>query len=164
MIVTSTGDTYRVYINGELWLEKTGIAIDSRHALQLADLPHLFADDDGEEGIMHCAEIAVWDIALSPEEIAQLGNANGEITGLQQPLVSNADLLGQNYPNPFAINTVFPYTIQEAGNVTFRVLDLTGKQLNVISEGNKTPGNYKLELNTESLVNHQFSSIFIKAI
>ena len=153
MIVTSTGDTYRVYINGELWLEKTGIAIDSRHALQLADLPHLFADDDGEEGVMHCAEIAVWDIALSPEQIAQLGNANGEITGLQQPLVSNADLLGQNYPNPFAINTVFPYTIQAAGNVIFRVLDLTGKQLNVISEGNKTPGNYKLELNTESLVN-----------
>ena len=153
LIVTSSGDTYRVYINGELWVEKTGILTDSRHALQIADLPHLFADDDGEEGVMHCSELAVWDIVLTPEQVAQLGNATGEGTGLRQPISVNKSLLGQNYPNPFSVRTTFPYTIQESGNVIFKVLDLTGKQLNVISEGNKNPGNYKLELNSENLVN-----------
>jgi hypothetical protein len=153
MIVTSSGDTYKVYIDGELWLEKTGIAVDSRHALQVAELPHIFADDDGEEGVMHCAELAVWDIELNAEQVAQLGNVNGELTGLRQPMSTYNSLLGQNYPNPFAVNTVFPYTIQESESVMFKVLDLTGKQLNVISAGNKAPGNYFLEVNADKLVN-----------
>lgn len=153
MIVTSSGDTYKVYINGELWLEKTGIAIDSRHALQITDLPHFFADDDGEEGIMHCSELAVWDIVLTEEQVAQLGDANGNITGINQPLSLSSGLLGQNYPNPFAVNTTFPYSIQQKGDVTFKILDLTGKQVNIISEGSKTPGNYMLEINRMKLAN-----------
>lgn len=152
MIVTSSGDTYRVYINGELWLEKTGITIDSRHALQIADLPHFFADDDGEEGIMECSELAVWDIVLTEEQVAQLGDANGNITGFHQPLSEGNGSLQQNYPNPFAVSTTFPYTIQQSGDVTFKVLDLTGKQIDIISVGNKTPGNYQLEINRSKLV------------
>jgi hypothetical protein len=62
VVVTSSGTTYKVFVNGELWIEKTGIEIDSRHALQIEELPHIFVDDDGEEGEIHCSELAVWDV------------------------------------------------------------------------------------------------------
>ena len=153
LVVTSSGDTYKVYINGELWVEKTGILTDSRHALQIINLPHIFADDDGEEGVYHCSELAVWDVELTPEQVAELGDATGGGTGIREPNASNNSLLGQNFPNPFAVSTVFPYTIRETGNVIFKVLDLTGKQLRVVSQGNMTPGDYKLDLNSENLVN-----------
>ena len=153
LLVTSSGNTYKIYINGELWVEKTGILTDSRHALQIANLPHIFADDDGEEGVYHCSELAVWDVELTPEQVAELGDATGGGTGIRGINALKNSLLGQNFPNPFAVSTVFPYSIRESGDVVFKVLDLTGKQLKVISEGNKTPGDYKLDLNSENLVN-----------
>lgn len=156
VVVTSSGTTYKVFVNGELWIEKTGIEIDSRHALQIEELPHIFVDDDGEEGEIHCSELAVWDVELTPEQVAELGNANnGEIavTGIRPINASDSGMLGQNFPNPFAGHTVFPYTIRESGNVEFKVLDMTGKLLQVISENNKTPGDYTLNLNAENLAN-----------
>mgnify|MGYP001806823351 FL=1 len=89
---------------------------------------------------------------LTEEQVAQLGDANGNITGFHQPLSEGNGSLQQNYPNPFAVSTTFPYTIQQSGDVTFKVLDLTGKQIDIISVGNKTPGNYQLEINRSKLV------------
>ena len=34
-----------------------------------------------------------------------------------------------------------------------KIEKLTGKQLRVVSQGNMTPGDYKLDLNSENLVN-----------
>lgn len=150
VVVTSSGTTYRVYINGELWVEKVGIEIDSRHALQIEELPHIFADDDGEEGEIHCAELAVWDVELTPDQVAELG-AVSTATGLSDGLRTDTMLLEQNYPNPFAQTTTFRYTLKEASNVMFRILDLTGKLISVRTDANQAPGNHTLEVNASNL-------------
>lgn len=150
VVVTSSGTTYKVYINGELWVEKVGIEIDSRHALQIEELPHIFADDDGEEGEIHCAELAVWDVELTPEQVAELG-AVSVSTGLSAKLRTDNMLLEQNYPNPFAQTTTFRYTLKESGSVMFRILDLTGKLISVRTDANQAPGNHTLEVNASEL-------------
>lgn len=152
LVVTSSGTTYKVYINGELWVEKAGIEMDSRHALQIEELPNIFADDDGEEGEYHCAELAVWDVELTPEQVAELGAVN-TATGLSDGLRTDNVLLEQNYPNPFAQITTFRYTLQDDGDVLFRVLDLTGKQISVTTESGKAAGCYSMEVNASELSN-----------
>lgn len=152
LVVTSSGTTYKVYINGELWVEKAGIEMDSRHALQIEELPNIFADDDGEEGEYHCAELAVWDVELTPEQVAELGAVN-TATGLSDGLRTDNVLLEQNYPNPFAQITTFRYTLQDDGDVLFRVLDLTGKQISVTTESGKAAGSYSMEVNASELSN-----------
>lgn len=150
LVVTSSGTTYKVYINGELWVEKAGIEIDSRHALQIEELPNIFADDDGEEGEFNCAELAVWDVELTPEQVAELGAVN-TATGLSNGLRTDNMLLEQNYPNPFSQTTTFRYTLKEAGNVMFRIMDLAGKLINVRTDANQAPGNHTLEVNASDL-------------
>jgi len=59
--------------------------------------------------------------------------------------------LGQNYPNPFSYSTTFPYQVNKTGNVGFRLMDVTGKTVETMDEGNKTPGEYILQYNTEKL-------------
>lgn len=150
MIVTAKcGEYYRVYINGELYLEKLGIAVDSRHALK--PQAYIFGDDDGEDPAINCSELGIWNIALSAEQVAQLGNANGEVTGLKGVTGASKALLGQNHPNPASNVTVFPYSIEKQGNVTFTVFDLTGKQVMQLNQGIMAAGSYKLSLNINGL-------------
>jgi hypothetical protein len=66
---------------------------------------------------------------------------------------SDHDQLQQNYPNPFSNSTVFNYQIQERGNVTFGILDLSGKEIRTISAGMKSPGKYNLEINSGKMEN-----------
>ena len=74
IVSAKCGEFYRVYVNGELYVEKLGITVDSRHALK--PLPHIFGDDDGEDPTIHCAELAVWDVALTEDQAIELGNAS----------------------------------------------------------------------------------------
>jgi hypothetical protein len=67
--------------------------------------------------------------------------------------LSDHDYLGQNHPNPFSNFTDFPYQIQEKGNVSFMILDFSGKEIQLINEGVKSPGKYNLEINSGKLNN-----------
>jgi hypothetical protein len=71
VISVKNGEFFRVYLNGDLWLEKTLLPIDGRWALVNELL--LFADDDGDDAAINCAELAIWDVALSASEVIQLG-------------------------------------------------------------------------------------------
>ncbi len=152
LVTVKNGEFFKVYMNGELWLDGAGQAIDDRFAL--ADVLLLFADNDGDDGTIDCSEVAFWDVALNPDQAAKLGNASTVITGIaQQNLSGNASDLGQNYPNPFTNSTIFPYQIQKTGNVSFRVMDIAGKELRVINEGVLSPGKYNLEIHSNQLKN-----------
>jgi hypothetical protein len=72
MVVTvDNGEFFKIYLNGDLWLEGTKQDIDSRFALGSELL--LFADDDGEDGTILCAEVAIWEVALTETEVLELG-------------------------------------------------------------------------------------------
>jgi len=153
MIVSvRNGEFFRVYMDGALWLEGAVQPVDGRFALDASLL--LFADNDGDDGTIDCSEAGIWDVALTPDQVAKLGDATTVPTSVAQIKI-NGDKsdLGQNYPNPFASTTIFPYQIAKTGNVTFRVLDLTGKQIQVINKGTKSTGNYKLEVSSNKMNN-----------
>jgi hypothetical protein len=153
MVVTvKNGSYFRIYLDGEIYLDGGGQPVDGRWAL--ADKLLMFGDDDGDDGLIDCSEIAIWDVPLDADQVKKLGNASTIVTGLiANKTIENSMNLGQNFPNPFSRSTIFPYQVQKSGNVSFRILDLSGKEIRVIDEGVKLPGKYNLEIYSEKMRN-----------
>lgn len=148
IISVKNGVFFKVYINGEAWLESAGQTIDERFSIKDALL--LFADDDGDDATITCSETGIWDVALNAEQVAKLGDATTSVeTGILNRLAGTSANLGQNYPNPFSNSTIFPYHVDKAGDVTFRVLDISGRELKLIHEGLKAPGSYELQFSSD---------------
>lgn len=64
--------------------------------------------------------------------------------------------LDQNYPNPFNPNTIISYTIPQIGdlseiNVKLKIYDVLGKQVKVLVNQVKKPGNYEVDFNATNL-------------
>jgi len=145
-----TGGFYKIYINGELWVDGVGQTVDDRDALQTA--MHFFADNDGEDSPINCSELGIWDVALTAEEAAELGDATTSSTGIfENTSVEKTSELGQIYPNPCASSTTVAYQVLVREDVNFQILDMTGKVVSVFSAGVKAPGQYNLELSTANL-------------
>lgn len=137
---------FRIYVDGNLWVDAPGRTIDERYAL--GDTLLIFADNDEEDNEINCSELAIWDVALTDEQVAELGNATTSPgTGLRNNKSAfQESRLGQNYPNPFNLSTTIPYTVIRSGNVSFRVLDLSGREMHYFDQGNRNPGNYLFDL------------------
>lgn len=149
MIVTAkNGEFFKIYMNGELWVDGTGQDLDGRDALDATFL--LFADEDGEDNTMLCSEVAIWDVVLTAEEVASLGDATTS-TGIVKHELKQTALLGQNYPNPAAVNTTFPYQVTESGNVGIRIADLSGRVVRSEQLGYHPVGSYTYKVNVENL-------------
>jgi hypothetical protein len=56
--------------------------------------------------------------------------------------------LGQNIPNPTNNNATINYSLTESANVTFEVVDITGKVIYTEVMGNKGAGAYSINVNT----------------
>lgn len=72
VITVKNGTHYKYYLEGQLILNGFYQNIDSRFALDKTLL--MFADDNGEDGTIDCAELAIWDYSLSESEIKTLGD------------------------------------------------------------------------------------------
>lgn len=58
--------------------------------------------------------------------------------------------VGNNYPNPFNPSTAFDFTINQKSNITFRIFDVSGKEILKIDKENLSPGNYTQIINMSS--------------
>jgi len=150
-VKNGTGGFFKLYMDGQLWVDGAARDIDTREAL--ADVLLLFADESAEDNTMLCSEVCIWDVALSADDALLLGDATTVQTGIKENRAAKASDLMPNYPNPVAHNTIFPYQVQKTGNVTFRILDQTGKVIDVINAGAKTPGKYNFNYNSDKLNN-----------
>lgn len=72
IITVKNGNHYKYYLEGQLILNGFYQNIDSRFALDKTLL--IFADDNGEDGEIDCAELAIWNYSLSETEIKSLGD------------------------------------------------------------------------------------------
>jgi hypothetical protein len=59
--------------------------------------------------------------------------------------------LFQNYPNPSNGITTVRYSLENEANISFEMIDVTGKKVVSTIEGNKNPGVYSIEVNTAEL-------------
>lgn len=152
MLVSVKNETsFKLYIDGVLWLDAMAQPLDGRYAL--SPILKIFQDDDGDDGDINCSELGIWDVALTEAEAVALGDATTVANGINDLQAGRNSELGQNYPNPVSHSTTFPYSIRKTGNVTFRILDLSGKEIENVRAGVKSPGEYKWEVNTGNLPN-----------
>ena len=52
--------------------------------------------------------------------------------------------LSQNYPNPFNPSTAIKYTLKESSDVTMKIYNLAGKEIEVLFKGFQTAGEYEI--------------------
>ncbi|MCB8998943.1 MAG: T9SS type A sorting domain-containing protein [Bacteroidales bacterium] len=154
MIVSVKNEVFfRIYIDGDLWLDGAGQPTDGRWAL--ANTLLIFADQDGDDGAISCSELGIWDVALNADQVKTLGDAvTPPVVGVSSKIAEADGIeLGQNYPNPFSKSTIFPYQLEKTGNVTFRVLDMSGREIMKIEKGTMAPGKYNLGIDSDKLSN-----------
>jgi hypothetical protein len=77
VVSVDNGSFYRIYVDGELWLQGTVQPVDGRFSLEPKVL--FFADEDGEDAEMHVTTAAIWDIPLSDNEIFGLGKVGDPV-------------------------------------------------------------------------------------
>jgi hypothetical protein len=72
--------------------------------------------------------------------------------GVNEQLVKNHGYaLNQNYPNPFNPSTSISYTLAQAGNVSLRVFDVTGKEVTRLVDGVQPAGEHKVQFDASRM-------------
>jgi len=71
------GTQFKSYIDGSLIIEHAVQPVDDRWGL--SPFMYLFGDNDGDDGEIDIAEVAIWDHPLSDAEIAAFGGVGGAL-------------------------------------------------------------------------------------
>lgn len=103
------------------------------YTYQLASL-----EDDGTDSYTSFLEVTVKGTGTS-------GVSN------QEKLVSNQFKLGQNFPNPYNLNTNIPFQLNDLSDVSLLLFNLQGDKVKEISLGKLSAGDHIYELNLEKL-------------
>ncbi|MDX1651389.1 MAG: T9SS type A sorting domain-containing protein [Brumimicrobium sp.] len=61
--------------------------------------------------------------------------------------------VSQNFPNPFSNQTVIQYTLENASEVNYSLVDLTGKVVLEVNEGNVNAGGHSIKIDGSTLSN-----------
>lgn len=119
IVSVDNGSFYRIYVDGELWLQGTVQPVDGRFSLDPKVL--LFADEDGEDAEMHVSTVAIWDKPLSDNEIfglGKVGNPIGDTIGTTD--ISEVSVFEKN-PTAQAFQVQLTATQPPTANVSVQV-------------------------------------------
>ena len=91
-----------------------------------------------------------------------------EVLSTHEGFLPKAYALYQNYPNPFNPTTTFEYDLPKASDVTLRIYDITGREVNQIQFFQKPAGKHRFVINGSDLGSGMyflhFSSGFFQSI
>ena len=59
--------------------------------------------------------------------------------------------LEQNYPNPFNSSTNIRYQIYQSGWAKLKIYDILGREIKLLVNENKSPGDYQINFNNSEL-------------
>lgn len=79
-------------------------------------------------------------------KISQTNNSTASVNEIE----GGAELF-QNYPNPSTGFTTVKYALENQANVSFEMIDVTGKKVISSVEGNRNAGTHTIEINTNDL-------------
>jgi len=68
--------------------------------------------------------------------------------------IPNEYYLSQNYPNPFNPSTKINYELPKDGFVSFKIYDVTGKQISELVNQKQSAGYYTINFNAINLSVH----------
>lgn len=71
VITVDLGTSFKTYLDGTLLVDHANQVVDDRWSLDT--FFYLFGDNDGDDGSIDVAEVAIWDHALTEVEVAALG-------------------------------------------------------------------------------------------
>ena len=66
--------------------------------------------------------------------------------------ISNLNV-SQNFPNPFSNETTVEYSLENASEVSYTVVDLAGNTILEVNEGNVSAGKHAITIDGSSLAN-----------
>ncbi len=88
-----------------------------------------------------------FDVRLeNPINVGNVGIEETQLPGLAEQFE-----LEQNFPNPFNPSTTIRYAIQQRTDVKLAVYDLSGREVTVLYQGAKAPGNYEIQFDASEL-------------
>jgi hypothetical protein len=91
-----------------------------------------------------------------------------DVLSAHEGFLPKAYALYQNYPNPFNPTTTFEYDLPKASDVTLRIYDITGREVNQIQFFQKPAGKHRFVINGSDLGSGMyflhFSSGFFQSI
>ena len=71
--------------------------------------------------------------------------------GVDEPKTPTVFTVSENFPNPFNPTTTFEYDLPKASDVTLRIYDITGREVNQIQFFQKPAGKHRFVLNGADL-------------
>ncbi|OGU67663.1 MAG: hypothetical protein A2279_02740 [Stygiobacter sp. RIFOXYA12_FULL_38_9] len=150
VVSVQNGSHYLIYLDGTLVLSGTIQAVDSRFGLDKDVL--FFADEDGEDGDIDCAELSIYNYALSEAEIKALGGF-GHTVGVEKEdgSLPTEFSISQNYPNPFNPLTKIDFAMPDAGNVSIKIYDILGNEVSVLENGYRSAGYHSVNFDGSKL-------------
>jgi len=94
IVSVKNGSEFKCYLDGNLLLTGTTQTKDGRFALD--SLLLIFADEDGEDGNIYCAELAIWNQTLNAEQIKELGGYGHDFTPFMMTRIPYLQSQGTN--------------------------------------------------------------------
>jgi hypothetical protein len=144
--VTSTGEGTFVYsdwpIPVDLSYSDTDLMAGGTDGLPVGDLNWFPADKATFNANMDTYHTDLINALNSGHTVLSVRELGGVVTTFK---------LAQNYPNPFNPITTIYFAIPEAGNVTLKVYDVTGKEIATLVNGYKTAQSYEVQFDGANL-------------
>lgn len=110
--------------------------------------------------------VAIYDKALSPEEVVANYNAGNVVAsiGENRDVVSSPEAftLDQNYPNPFNPETSIPFTVHQKSRLSLKIYDMMGGEIVTLVNTEYQPGSFNVRWNgNDSFGNIVPSGIYV---
>ncbi|MBE0551538.1 MAG: T9SS type A sorting domain-containing protein [Ignavibacterium sp.] len=81
-------------------------------------------------------------------ENGKIYKSNDILTNIEEDITAaNSFMLFQNYPNPFNPSTIISYQLPVSGEVTLKVYDVLGREVETLVNEYRNTGNYEVEFN-----------------
>jgi hypothetical protein len=116
-----------------------------------------------DEAIVNITVLVLNDISADTrlfelEAMTELGTVNAEaITDVNLKTVvvatkpASSELFVANYPNPFNAKTTISYNLPESGNVTIKIFNKLGAEINTLMNQYQTQGTHTIDLNRSNM-------------
>lgn len=140
----------QLYVDGVKWMDGCSKAVD--HARVSLD-PNIrfLGDPDAEEAAIDISQLAIWDYALTMNQVAGLGG----FTLANSHFDASSKYSLKVYPNPIDFNSNIAFTLPSASsNVKVQLFDITGREIQTIFNGNLGQGEQNISWN----VNNKFGA------